>query len=252
MYNLTAEKIQKEYDILGSAFELDKKYPFFRSYFDFYRLFIELNINVSTKKSANNKRILEKRKRTTFERLGVYHNMDKNSSSRKKWEKRLLEEEGITNVFQRESVKQRLTETIIRRYETELWKHALTVRGSGIISKINKIVFDILEEEGIDFKIEFKIKKDNGYYYSYDILIGNKIIEVNGDYWHCNPKVYKSTYILLRGTSGEKTAKEKWTVDKIKNDYAIRKGYKMLIIWEYNLKNDYENTRKEILKYARS
>jgi hypothetical protein len=47
---------------------------------------------------------------------GSNHNFSKNSKSRKIWEKRLKEEEGIANVFQRESVKEKSKETWIKNH----------------------------------------------------------------------------------------------------------------------------------------
>lgn len=49
----------------------------------------------------------ELRKISWKESCGSEHNFSKQSSSRKKWEKRLKDEEGIDNVFQRESIKER-------------------------------------------------------------------------------------------------------------------------------------------------
>lgn len=49
----------------------------------------------------------ELRKQSWIKTCGSEHNFSKNSSSRKKWEKKLLEKEGITNVWQREEVKEK-------------------------------------------------------------------------------------------------------------------------------------------------
>jgi hypothetical protein len=59
----------------------------------------------------------KKQKEISFiKSCGTPHNFYKDSSSRKKWEDRLLNEEGISNVFQRESVKEFAKKTLLERY----------------------------------------------------------------------------------------------------------------------------------------
>jgi len=60
------------------------------------------------------------------------------------------------------------------------------------------------------------------------------IIEVNGDYWHGNPKVYSSdTYINGIGmTVGEKNA-----ADAYRNDQLRQMGYDVVVLWESDLKD---------------
>ena len=62
----------------------------------------------------------ELKKRSWMISCGTPHNFCKNSKSRKKWEQKLLDEEGIINVFQRKSVKEQIKETISKRYSDEL------------------------------------------------------------------------------------------------------------------------------------
>lgn len=47
---------------------------------------------------------------------GAKHNFYKNSKSRIDWEKNLLENEGIINIFQREDVKKKIKKTIFEKY----------------------------------------------------------------------------------------------------------------------------------------
>lgn len=82
----------------------------------YFKLFKEDNIETSIKRSNNSKQVKNKRKQTNLEKYGFEHNFCKDHPSRKAWEKRLLEEEGITNVFQRESVKAKAMETMIEKY----------------------------------------------------------------------------------------------------------------------------------------
>lgn len=50
---------------------------------------------------------------------GTTHNFNRNSTSREKWQKRIKEEEGIINVFQRDSVKKKIKETNIKKWGFE-------------------------------------------------------------------------------------------------------------------------------------
>lgn len=56
------------------------------------------------------------KKLSLFKSCGAEHNFSKESSSRKKWESKLLEDEGIINVFQRESVKDKAKQKMIEKF----------------------------------------------------------------------------------------------------------------------------------------
>jgi G:T-mismatch repair DNA endonuclease (very short patch repair protein) len=60
------------------------------------------------------------------------------------------------------------------------------------------------------------------------------IIEVYGDYWHCNPKFYEASYFHVQL---KKTAKEKWMLDKKRVLELESTGYTVTIIWENELPN---------------
>lgn len=83
-----------------------------------------------------------------------------------------------------------------------------------------------------------KIKKG----FSYDIKYKNKIIEVNGDYWHANPKIYESNFF---NTRLQKYAFEIWEIDKLKNQVAKLDKKKIFYIWEKDYR---ENPDKELKK----
>jgi very-short-patch-repair endonuclease len=57
------------------------------------------------------------------------------------------------------------------------------------------------------------------------------IIEVHGDYWHCNPTIYSENFINKTGI----TAKEKWNKDTDRKMYLESQGYKVTIVWESDL-----------------
>lgn len=56
-------------------------------------------------------------------------------------------------------------------------------------------------------------------------------IEINGDYIHANPRIFKKDDIIrLRGNAY--TAEEKWKSDKRKFEFLQSLGYTVIVIWE--------------------
>lgn len=70
--------------------------------------------------------------------------------------------------------------------------------------------------------------------FSFDIKYKNKIIEVQGDFWHCNPKFFEENFY---NKAIKLTAKEIWERDNIKNNVATSNGFEVYYIWE----DDYNN-----------
>lgn len=209
----------------------------------------KINIR-SLKETASSHKTQSKTRRTHLERYGIEHNFCKDAPSRKEWEQRLFEEEGITNVFQRPEVKQKIQQTIYEKYGDEDPRRALT-RGSKVYSKIHKQIVELLNIKypQLKVKIEKKIKGQNRYFF-FDIFINpNIIIEVNGDYWHGNPKIYKENDIILKGSSNEYTVKEKWEKDNNKINIAKELGYKILIVWEKDIKENMQQVERNIHNY---
>lgn len=251
-YKLDKEKIQTEYNNLGSVLAFKEKYNLIlNSRNDYYKLFQDIGIKYSVSQSASHKNVREKSKKKCLERYGYEHNFQKNSSSRIKWEKRLLEEEGITNVFQRDLVKKKSQESIIKKYGSLSNKSKYTVRGRSI-SNLNQWLYKILNNLHIEYRAEFPLKKTGGGIYYYDCLIGsNKFIEINGDYWHGNPRIYKSNDIILKGSHSEIIVKNKWISDKKKIKFAKKNGFSVLTIWEFDIKLDEQDIINRIIKYAK-
>lgn len=126
-------------------------------------------------------------------------------------------------------------ETVKEKYGVE---HAIYLpyrhKNNGRKSKIHKKVEKLLEELNINYEPE-KVKnfKKNNYNPRPDIIIEDKkiIIEVNGDYWHANPKFYKENDIICKWTGNEK-AKEIWKQDKKRLEQLEKFGYKTIVLWE--------------------
>lgn len=95
------------------------------------------------------------------------------------------------------------------------------------MNKIEKQVSDFLNENNIKYYFNFFI--NNGKICKqYDFKIGNILLEIDGDYWHGGPGVEKHHF------SVEKNEKN----DLLKNQLAKEKGYRLIRIWESEIKNN--------------
>jgi G:T-mismatch repair DNA endonuclease (very short patch repair protein) len=109
------------------------------------------------------------------------------------------------------------------------------------ISSAEKEIKKKLEEIGLIVEAQFNINS-----LRYDLFIKDKntLIEYNGDYWHCNPSIYKSDYLNKKKNL---YAHEIWAHDKKKLELAEKKGYKLFIIWEKDFMFNKENEINKII-----
>jgi G:T-mismatch repair DNA endonuclease (very short patch repair protein) len=100
-------------------------------------------------------------------------------------------------------------------------------------SKLENIVAGVLDNIGIAYRKQVVQRAENGTFaFVFDFMIGDNIaIEVNGTFWHADPRFYSSEKlhkIQIHNT-------QKW-IKKI-NDAKI-KGIKIIEIWEYDIEQD--------------
>lgn len=114
-------------------------------YAQLQKIFPKIGIRLRTVKEANNmpgrRKLYEQ---TMLKNHGTTHNFNKDSELRKRWEQRLFEEEGITNVFQRKEVIDKIKQTMLDKYGEEGIYYNRT-KGSMLSYWIEKLG----EEEGI-------------------------------------------------------------------------------------------------------
>lgn len=111
-------------------------------------------------------------------------------------------------------------------------------------TKPHKIICDYLTEQNIKFEVEKYIKP-----YWVDIFIEpNKIIEVYGDYWHGNSKFYQKNDIITFPKKKKILVKEKWERDKKREDF-LKQDNKILIIWEFDINNNWDQIQKNISEF---
>jgi len=106
----------------------------------------------------------------------------------------------------------------------------------------------ILKDNGISFQKHVSIKLSKSYHQADLIVESNKVIEIFGDYWHFNPKQYDGDSIhKVRGKKIK--VKEVWEYDQYVIDGMKQQNLHVLVIWESELKKEFEKTVEKILKF---
>jgi very-short-patch-repair endonuclease len=101
---------------------------------------------------------------------------------------------------------------------------------------IEQKVEQILQSLNVDYTPQASIDR-----YTVDFLVNEKyIVECYGDYWHCNPHQYTSSYF---NKGKKKTAEEIWERDMKRKEQFEKMGYKFLCLWESDI-----NTQPKIIR----
>lgn len=179
-------------------------------------------------------------KETCLEKYGDINVLGKNSYKFHERNNTVIEKYGVSNVFQSKEIKDKITNTIFEKYGV---LNAVSIPGRytnpGRKSKPHIIVESLLNELSIDFTSE-----DNTYDFTVDgynprpdIIISslNVVIEINGDYWHGNPLKYKENDIIHKW-GGAIMVKEIWEYDKKRNNQIESFGFKVIVLWESDIK----------------
>lgn len=109
--------------------------------------------------------------------------------------------------------------------------------------KDNNIIFQELSNKEVVI-----YNKDTQKIYKFDFVdfTNKKVIEYNGDFWHCNPKLYNENYF---NNVKQKYAYELWNYDQNKIEYMKNKGYDVLVIWESDFKQDRDKTIQQCIEF---
>jgi|APGre2960657505_1045072.scaffolds.fasta_scaffold383081_1 very-short-patch-repair endonuclease len=109
-------------------------------------------------------------------------------------------------------------------------------------NKIEKVVSTILTRLHLPFKEQVLVGK-----YTVDFLVNDKyIVECYGDFWHCNPQQYSSSY-YNRGK--KKTAQEIWERDTERKQLFEKLGFSFLCFWENDIRNNSKIVQSKIKKH---
>lgn len=108
-------------------------------------------------------------------------------------------------------------------------------------TKPEKIIEELLIKYNIAYEKQVKLGK-----YIADFKIGKIIIEIQGDYWHGNPKFYSEENL-------NNMQKKHKIRDIFKKEYYLNSGYFLIEIWENEINKKIEKIEKliKIIKNGR-
>lgn len=180
----------------------------------------------------------------------------KSEDLKKKISNTIKKKYGVDWFLQRGEHYKKITDVMIDRYGIEN-PFCFTKSSSGSISKIEmEIIKNIISYCGLDDQCETCYSKQKIIYYTeenkrrwYTIDFYNKnyniAIEIQGDYWHCNPLNYKKDYLH---PEMKITAEEIWKRDiKKKVEVINQLGCEYITIWVSEWKLD----KIKILNYLK-
>ena len=105
-------------------------------------------------------------------------------------------------------------------------------------------IMKILTDHGIKYEAFAQMKFGN-VHHEVDFLINDdRIIEHNGTYFHADPRKYSRDDTMY----GKKVS-DVWKKDQLLIEQMKQAGYKVLVIWEFDLMNDFKNIVQKILKF---
>jgi len=150
-------------------------------------------------------------------------------------EKTAIWREGL-NEQEKEKISIALSNSQKKIYQDNPKKYIESKRKAGLISCKSRIRYQMNEIE----KIVNNELKNRGLLFKYSVILGFKqfdfgnkkhriLIEVQGDYWHANPKVYKNNQL-------NEMQKNNIIKDKEKNEFASKHNMKLFYIWEQDIR----------------
>ena len=129
-----------------------------------------------------------------------------------------------------QTTKDKMSETAIQRVLKTDQNHT---------SKLEKTFANILDLLDIEHH-QFFYAKEIKAFYDFYLPKYNIIIEVDGDFWHCNPD---SKHNIPK----YETQKRNLIKDSIKSQWAIDNGYTLLRFWENDINNNIKQVKQILL-----
>jgi G:T-mismatch repair DNA endonuclease (very short patch repair protein) len=156
--------------------------------------------------------------------------------------------DSLKGIVRTEEHQQKLTVAIKKAWEnTELRErqrlHAfdrITEKGWQITSKLEDKFAMLLTELNIKHHRQHAVREIKSLYDFY-LSEYNVIVEVHGDFWHCNPSIerYSTPQYAAQIANIES--------DKIKSDWCKQNNIKLLIFWESDILNNPQKVITELL-----
>jgi len=202
---------------------------------------IESDLLKSSRKGQEKAADLRRKNKTYNKQYTVEYWMEKENLSTDEAEKRLsLYKRQISPFCKEFYIKKGLSEKeAVEKSTVYKIMGAYTTIKKCQTSNVEKDVERFFKENKVSYSKQFKVslrddeKIYNKRFYSYDFLVENTIIEVNGLFWHAHPSLFKENdFVNFPGRIGEITAKEIWEADKFKKKIALSRGYNYIVVWE--------------------
>jgi very-short-patch-repair endonuclease len=159
----------------------------------------------------------------------------------------------LSDVPKSEEHKLKIKENAIIRWANPDEREKQSHKGMQYIIKNGFTVKSKLEDKFIDLLEKYLGLTEHEHYHRqhyvrdikglFDFKISGKkiLIEVDGDFWHCNPntKFSEPVYEAQKGNLRQ---------DKIKEQWCVNNGYKLLRFWELDINNKPEEVINELKK----
>lgn len=230
----------------------------------------------SIKESTNLKSTRQKTEATNIERFGAINPLSRGTKAFEKRNNTVKEKYGVDNVFQVKEVKKKIVESTFEHFgcysqaapevhektkktmqdkfgcwsyhqDFALAKNLEVQKGNhNWISKPDLKVQEFLKENNINFEIEktfVNMKNSTRKWAIVDILVGNIAFEIQGTYWHADPKVYIDSDIVHHNL----TAKNIWDRDQERKEFLESFGLKVIYLWQNDILYNFEKISHIIL-----
>lgn len=128
-----------------------------------------------------------------------------------------------------------IKELYIRKNDTPKEKKHPEYGTSNLEKKFSK---EFLDKLGVEYQYQFKAESI-GRYFDFYITPCNLIIELNGSYWHSDPRLYE-------GRELTPTQKKNKRVDKYKKKWADEHRIPIIYIWEKDVNETPQKVMEEL------
>lgn len=108
--------------------------------------------------------------------------------------------------------------------------------GSKLETFFRTNILDMLE---IEYVQQFEAKSI-GRFYDFYLPKHNVLLEIDGSYWHTDPRLYESPINAIQ--------KRNARVDKLKDKWALLNGFVLIRIWESDIKKEPDKVTKYLIE----
>lgn len=109
-------------------------------------------------------------------------------------------------------------------------------------NKIERVVEDFLKKLGVSYEKQKYLKISDKTWCFPDFTVDDKVIEVQGDFWHANPEMYSIEEL----TEVQRVNVER---DMYKREFYINNGYTVLYLWENIIRTNPKKVLEELKKF---